>query len=212
MSGAARIARLAMAAGLAAGYAFLAHYTNTTARTETLGTALALAPLIAATLSIAWHASHRKLMMSLCAMAGIALLAAWPALERHFSALYWIEHAGTEGILCLAFARTLAPGREPMCTYFARMIHGSLTPQIERYSRQVTKAWVMFFGLMAASSTALFFAASVHAWSLFANFFTAPLIILMFIAEYIVRRRMHPDMEHADIFAGIQAFWKAPVR
>jgi uncharacterized membrane protein len=212
MSGAARFARLAMAAGLAAGYAFLAHYTNTTARTAALGTAVALAPLIAAALSIAWHASHRKLMLSLCAVAGIALLAAWPALERHYSLLYWIEHAGTQTILCMAFARTLAPGREPMCTYFARMVHGSLTPPIARYSRQVTKAWVMFFAFMAMLSTALFFAASLHAWSLFANFFTAPLIGLMFVAEYIVRRRAHPDMEHAGILAGIQAFWKAPVR
>lgn len=211
MSPGARV-RTALVVGLAAGYAFLAHYTNTAAHTETLGTVIALAPLVAAALSLAWHSRHRRAALSLFMLGCVALLVAWPALERHFSLLYWVEHAGTELLLCLAFARTLAHGREPMVTCFARIVHGSITPPLERYTRHVTQAWVLFFGSMAAVSTAVFFSAPVATWSAFANFFTAPLITLMFVAEYIVRRRMHPDMEHANILAGIQAFWKAPAR
>lgn len=197
---------------LGIGYALLAHYTNTTAGTETLGTVVALAPIMLAALSMAWHSVHRKRMLLLFAVACAALLLAWSLMERHFSRIYWIEHAGTQMILCVAFGRTLRPGREPMCTYFARMVHGTLTPELEQYTRQITAAWVWFFGSMAAISTVLFYAASLTAWSVFANFFTAPLIAAMFIIEYAVRRCRLPQMEHAHILDAVKAFWKAPAR
>jgi uncharacterized membrane protein len=90
------------------------------------------------------------------------------------------------------------------------MVHGTLAPAMERYTRQVTAAWSIFFGAMALVSTALFFCAPVSVWSVFANFFTGPLIALMFIGEYAVRRRVLPDVEHAGIVAGMQAFWNTP--
>jgi uncharacterized membrane protein len=148
--------------------------------------------------------------MALALAACIAALLALPLLQRHTSMIYWVEHAATQSLLCVAFARTLAPGRESMCTMFARMVHGTLGPAMERYTRQVTLAWSIFFGAMALVSTALYFAAPVGAWSAFANFLTAPLIALMFIVEYAVRRRVLPGVEHAGIVAGVQAFWKAP--
>ena len=92
----------------------------------------------------------------------------------------------------------------------ARSLVEQAKVQLERYTRQVTLAWSIFFGTMALVSTALFFAAPVKVWSGFANFLTAPLIALMFIVEYAVRRRMLPDVEHAGIVAGVQAFWKTP--
>jgi hypothetical protein len=90
------------------------------------------------------------------------------------------------------------------------MIHGPLTPSIERYTRQVTAAWVVFFGMMAATSSLVFFAAPLSTWSVFANFFTAPLTCLMFIAEYAARRHLHPDMEHVHILAAVKAFRNQP--
>lgn len=211
MSRSVRFGRTTAAVACAAGYALLAHYTNI-ARTETLGTLVALSPLVLAALSLAWHARHRIPMLGLCGFGCAALFIAWGTLEQHFSRIYWIEHAGTQLILCLWFGRTLGAGREPMCTYFARIMHGSLTPAIERYTRQVTVAWVMFFGFMSAASTAIFLAAPLAAWSTFANFFTAPLIGLMFVAEYAVRRRLHPDMEHARFLDVVKAFWNVPAR
>ncbi|WP_019142427.1 hypothetical protein [Noviherbaspirillum massiliense] len=193
---------------LAVAYALLAHYTNI-AQTETLGTAVALAPIVLAALSMAWHARHRGVMLFLFLLACVALLLAWHPLEHHFNQIYWMEHAGTQLFLCTLFGRTLGPGREPLCTSFAKTVHGPLTPALERYTRQVTKAWVVFFSLMSATSTAIFFLASLSTWSAFANFFTAPLIGLMFVGEYLVRRRRHPHMRHAHILDGVKAFWKA---
>lgn len=207
-----RFARWTAVIALAAGYALLAHYTNTTAQTETLGTLLALAPLVLAALLMAWHARNRTAALVLSAVGCAALITAWTTLEQNFSRIYWIEHVGTQLILFLTFGRTLVADREPLCTYFARMVHGSLTPVLARYTRQVTAAWVVFFGLMAATSTTLFFNASLETWSMFANFFTAPLICGMFVAEYLVRRNLHPHMEHAHILDAVKAFWKMPAR
>ncbi len=212
MSRVVRFARWAAIIALAVGYALIAHYTNTTVQTETLGTMLALAPLVLAALLMAWHARNRTAALALFAIGCTALITTWATLEQNFSRIYWIEHAGTQLILCLTFGRTLTGGREPLCTYFARMVHGSLTPVLAHYTRQVTAAWVAFFGLMTAVSTTLFFNASIETWSMFANFFTAPLIGGMFVAEYLVRRSLHPDMEHAHILDAVKAFWKMPAR
>lgn len=193
-------------------YAFLAHYTNTTPQTETLGLAVALAPIIFAAASLAWNAARRLLMLTVLGVAAAVLLALWSRVAHHYSLVYWMEHAGTELMLCAVFARTLRAGREPMCTYFARMVQGTLEPAVQRYTRQITKAWMIFFGGMAATSTLLYVVAPLETWSAFANFFTAPLIGLMFAAEYAVRRLVLPNIEHAHILDGVKAFWNQPAR
>jgi uncharacterized membrane protein len=209
MSRAAGYARVAAVGAVGLVYAVLAHRSNTAGGGRG-GALLALAPMAAAALVIGWRSRHRLPAMTVAVAGCIAALLALPQLQRHTSLIYWLEHAVTQSLLCAAFARSLAPGREAMCTMFARMVHGALEPAMARYTRQVTLAWSIFFGAMALASTALFFGAPVSVWSTFANFFTGPLIALMFIAEYAVRRRVLPDVEHAGIVAGVQAFWKTP--
>jgi len=212
MSTVVRLARRMALIALAIGYALLAHHTNTTAKNELLGTSLALAPIMIASLTMAWHSKQRAKALLLLFVAGGTLLLSWKSVEHHFSVIYWIEHAGTELLLCFAFARTLRQGKEPLCAYFARMVHGSLTPDIARYTRQITQAWAMFFGAMALSSTLLFHFGPLTTWSLFANFFTGPLIACMFVAEYVARRLLLPDVEHQPILAAVKLFWKSPAR
>jgi len=208
MSRAAGYARVAAVGGVGLIYAVLAHRSNTDVSRG--GALLALAPLAIAALVLGWRSRHRLPAMCVAVAACIAAVLALPLLEQHTSMIYWVEHAATQSLLCVAFARSLAPGRVSMCTMFARMVHGTLAPAMERYTRQVTAAWSIFFGAMALVSTALFFGAPVSVWSVFANFFTGPLIALMFIGEYAVRRRVLPDVEHAGIVAGMQAFWNTP--
>jgi uncharacterized membrane protein len=209
MFNAARNGRWIAIAALAAGYALLAHHTMTTDRAG-LGTPVALAPLAVVAFSLAWHSSHRAAMLSAIGAACAILTIEWDTLRHHFGMIYWIEHAGTELLLAIAFGRTLAAGKEPMCTYFARMAHGAMTPELANYSRTVTKAWAIFFVCMSASSTLIFFTAPLAMWSVFANFLTAPLIAAMFIVEYAVRQRSLPDMEHAHILTAVRLFWEKP--
>jgi uncharacterized membrane protein len=210
MSRLVAMARWCAIIALAIGYTVLAHHTNTTPGNEKLGASVALAPILLAAISIALRSQRRRTMLALIGIGCIGLVMTWSSVENHYSRIFWMEHAGMQLMLCLVFARTLSPGRESMCTYFARMVHGSMTPALLRYTRQVTVAWVIFFGAMALTSTVIFFVAPLAIWSLFANFFTAPLILLMFIAEYAVRRQMDLDMEHAHFLAALKAAWTKP--
>jgi uncharacterized membrane protein len=198
----------AIAAGAIA-YPVLAHYSTTTAAaTPTLGVVVSLTPSLALLLWLAWRSPRRLTMALLCTVVGLLLWGFWGALERNFSWVYFLQHAGTNLMLAAVFGVTLEKGRQPLCTRFAEAFHGSLPPEVVRYTRQVTLAWMVFFVAMSLISGALFFFSSIEVWSAFANFLTFPLVMLMFAVEYGVRLRKLPHMEKHSIMAGILAFWK----
>ena len=206
--------RLAGWLGIAAlliGYPLLAHYTNEAAKPG-LGALVAIAPVVLIALALAWRSPRRFIMLAALALSGIALWTGWPALEQHFGLVYWLQNVGMQLILFMTFGRTLLAGRQPLCTRFAEAVHAPVTPQHEIYARQVTVAWTLFFAAMALASTLLFFLAPLTTWSVFANFLTLPLVALMFIAEYWVRRWMLPEMRHAHILDAVRAFRNARPR
>jgi uncharacterized membrane protein len=112
-------------------------------------------------------------------------------------------------ILLWFFGRTLAPGREPLVSAIARIVRGTLDPEIARYTRRVTWAWCGFFVANAAISLVLAAAAPLAAWSFYANVLTFPLVALMFAAEYAYRRRRFPALEHVPPLALLQRLAKA---
>ena len=79
-----------------------------------------------------------------------------------------------------------------------------------RYTRGVTVLWTAYFLLMALASCALFAFGSLRAWSILANVVTLPLIGLIFVAEYLVRLRLHPRFEHVSLLDGVRAFMDKP--
>ena len=194
-------------------YPVLAHYSTATAAATTLpalGVAVSLAPSLAILLWLTWRSHHKPAMLLLCAGVAALLWAFWGALERNFSWVYFLQHAGTYAMLAAAFGATLARGRQALCTRFAEVVHGSLTPEEIRYSRQVTLAWTLFLLAISLVSSALFFFASIEAWSVFANFLSFPLIVLMFAVEYAVRLRKLPHQKQHSIMDGMRAYWKSP--
>ena len=199
-------------AALLVGYPLLAHYTNESAHDGSLGALVAIAPVVLIALVLAWRSPRRLTMLGVLVLLGIALWAGWPALENHFGLVYWLQHVGMQLILFMTFGRTLIAGRQPLCTRFARAVHAVVTPQHEIYARQVTLAWTLFFVAMALASTLLFFLAPLATWSVFANFLTLPLVALMFVGEYWVRRCALPDMRHMHILDAVRAFRNTPAR
>ena len=199
-------------AALVISYPLLAHYTNRSAHSGNLGALVATAPVVLIALALAWRSRRRFIMLGVPVLVCIALWAGWPALMNHYGLVYWLQHAGIQLILFMTFGRTLIAGRQPLCTRFAMAVHAPLTPQHEIYARQVTVAWTLFFAAMALVSTLLFFLAPLTTWSVFANFLTLPLVALMFIAEYWVRRCVLPDMRHTHILDAVRAFRNTPAR
>jgi len=205
-----RVLRWLGIAALVIGYPLLAHYTNRSAHSGNLGALVAIAPVVLIALALAWRSRRRFIMPGVLVLVCIALWAGWPALMSHYGLVYWLQHAGIQLILLMTFGRTLIAGRQPLCTRFAMAVHAPLTPQHEIYARQVTIAWTLFFLAMALASTLLFFLAPLATWSFFANFLTLPLVALMFIAEYWVRRWVLPDMRHSRILDAVRAFRNTP--
>lgn len=212
---AGRIVRWLGIAALLIGYPLLAHYSNesnASAHGGKLGAAVAIAPVLVIALLLAWRSPRRTIMLGGLLLSCLALGAVWPALEKHFGLVYWLQHVAMQLVLLMTFGRTLIGGRQALCTRFAAALHGPLTPQHALYSRQVTVAWVLFFAAMALASTLLFFLAPLVVWSVFANFLTLPLVALMFVAEYLVRRAVLPDIEPAHILDALRAYRNTPAR
>lgn len=207
-----RIVRWLGIAALVVGYPLLAHYTNEYAHSGNLGALVAIAPVVLIALVLAWRSPRRIIMLSVLVLSCVALWAGWSTLEQHFGLVYWLQNVAMQLILFMTFARTLIAGRQPLCTRFAEALHAPLTPQHEIYARQVTVAWTLFFAAMALASTLLFFLAPLAVWSVFANFLTLPLVALMFIAEYWVRRWVLTDMPHTHILDAVRAFRNTSAR
>lgn len=207
MSQAFRVARWLGIGLLLLGYPVLAHYTLMNVQNGKLGAVVAIAPAFVIGLIYAWKSSPRWVWLSLFMLAGVAGGASWTLLEHHFGVMYWMQDAGMQCVLFMTFGRTLFGERKPLCTHFAEVIHGVITPQHARYARQVTWAWSVFFGLMATASTLLFFLTPLTVWSVFANLLTLPLIALMFIAEFGVRRMVLPARGDSHILDSLRV-WK----
>jgi uncharacterized membrane protein len=101
------------------------------------------------------------------------------------------------------------PGMVALCTRLADKEHGPLSAQEVRYTRQVTAAWTAFFFVITALSVALFVSAPLRIWSLFINFGVLPLVGVMFVAEYQVRRRILPQVKRTGLLATLRVYLTA---
>lgn len=196
-------------AALVVVYAMLVHHVNMSGKPSALGAALAVAPVFGFALAMACDAASRLAGWSLLGGGGLVSWHWWAVIAQHAGFLFWIQDVCLMLTLLMAFARTLLPGRKPLCVQFAEMLHGLLEPAHERYARQVTVAWVVFFGSVATISTLLFFLAPLAVWSVFANFLVLPLVALMFGAEFIVRRRVLSSIPSGHILDAVRAYLKS---
>ena len=197
---------VALAVVLSIAFAILAHAAIIEGVPPTVGAMLSLFPLGVVAAWTVRNSRHRDAVVAAMILGAAGLWLIWAQLERHFTSLFFLEHAGANLVLGVMFGRTLAAGQEPLCTRFARLIHGSLSAEVERYTRRVTLAWTVFFALVFTLSCALYLSRFLAAWSLFANIISPLLILAMFVVEYAIRLRALPDSERVGILGGIQAF------
>jgi uncharacterized membrane protein len=188
-------------------YAGLSHYGNSVAKTHHLGVGLALGPVLAVGLVLVWRWTHIAVALLAAAAVGTVLRHYWPVLEKNFSLVYLLQEGGFYSLMAASFGLSLLGRREALCTQLADKVHGPLTPQEVRYTRRVTAAWALFFILITAATLGLFFFAPLRIWSLFANFCVLPLIGLMFVAEYAVRRRALPQVPRRGILAAVRVYF-----
>lgn len=173
-----------------------------------LGEVLTIAPLAAALIWFMGRSWRGRLGLSALTLAAISGWVAWGAASANPALVYLLPHAGAYLFMLWLFGRTLMPGRETLITRLARHVHGTLPKDIERYTRQVTMAWCVFFAGMALTSLLLFLLAPLAVWSVFANLLNVPLLAAMFLGEYLYRILRYPNFSHASIRSTIRAFQK----
>ena len=201
--------RLQLAAIIATvvAYAGLSHYSNSAAKTHDLGVGLALGPLLSVGLLLLWRWAHLSVALLGAAAAAALLRHYWPVLEKNFSVVYLLQEGGFYSLMAASFGLSLLGRRVALCTQLADKVHGPLSPQEVLYTRRVTAAWAFFFILITAATLSLFVFAPLRIWSLFANFCVLPLIGLMFVAEYAVRRRVLPQVPRRGILAAVRVYF-----
>ncbi|MEK7917440.1 hypothetical protein AAB988_30920 [Burkholderia contaminans] len=200
------VARGIAAVGAVAAYQAGAHYAAATPGAHGFGLAMALVPPLLLALGAALRSPHRAWLVPAWLLAAAALWAARVPLARHFEWGLYLEHASFNLAMALLFGRTLAAGQVPLCTRFATMIHGAITPAVARYTRQITLAWTLFFVAIAAVSTLLFAAAPIVTWSTFANYLSLPLVAVMFAAEHACRRFALPHEPRPRMVDAVRAY------
>jgi len=188
-------------------YAGLSHYSNSVAKTHDLGVGLALGPVLVVGLLLLWRWTHLWMALLGAAAAAMLLRHYWPVLEKNFSVVYLLQEGGFYSLMAASFGMSLLGRRVALCTQLADKVHGPLTPQEVRYTRRVTAAWALFFILVTGATFGLFLFAPLHIWSLFANFCVLPLIGLMFVGEYAVRRRALPQVPRRGILAAVRVYF-----
>jgi len=210
MSARARHLLLTVLAGLlVALYISLLHHFTAQGRPSVIGGALALLPMGLTALWLAWISRRRTLALGAWLCAVVLLWSAQDLLAHQFAYIELVQHAGTFACLTAVFGRTLASDRTPMVSVFARTTHGALPPPLAGYTRKVTIAWTLLFGLMTIASLTLFFSGRIASWSLLANLLTPIIIVLMFLIEYLVRCISLPPELRSGLIASIRAAWPA---
>lgn len=202
-----KVARGIAIASIIVSYALLAHHVNTLGHPTLLGALLALSPVLLIAFLYAVKMNSRLLGLTFILVVLVANWWALPLIKSHTALLFWLQDIGLMLMLLITFFRTLLAGRKPLCVSFAEIIHGGPLPaEHERYARNVTIAWVIFFGLIILTSTLLFLFVSLSTWSFFVNFLTLPLVAMMFIAEFLVRRRVLTDLPHGNVLDAVRAY------
>lgn len=121
-------------------------------------------------------------------------------------ALFLGQHVGIHLGLAALFGLSLRGGSPALISRVARRVHGSLTPAMGRYTRQVTLAWTVYFIAMAFASVAIFEFASFEHWATFANWGTPLALCAMFGGEHLLRYQLHPEFERVSMWRAIQAY------
>ena len=191
-------------------YACLSHYSNSNPSAVDLRTALALGPMsiLAVTLTWRWYQAVAGLLAA--ALLGWLLLHSWALLREHFPLIYLIQQCGFYGIMAFTFGRSLIKGRVPLCTQLADQVRGPLNELELKYTRAVTVAWVVFFLLNLLLTGLLYQFAPLKVWSLFVNFYSLPLILFMFAAEFAVRRQVLPRTPRDGLLATLRVYFANP--
>ena len=165
-----------------------------------------VAPMLMLAAVLAWQRKHRAVAVLAALAAAGLLFQARDGGGLPAESIYVAEHVSIHVLLALVFGLTLQAGRESLITALARRVHGNLTSDMVTYTRKVTLAWTIYFLAMAALSLTLFAFAPFATWAAFAALATPLVMLALFVGEYLLRYRLHPEFERATLAQAVRAY------
>jgi uncharacterized membrane protein len=198
--------RIVAAAAALAAYAGLSYALMAYAPDQPWSVAVLFGPLLVAIAIGGWVKRHAPTLLG-CAAA--ALLLVWLVARgggADVNRLYVLQHAGIHASLALSFALTLRRGATPLITLMAERIHDVFTPAMRAYTGWLTGVWVAYFAGMVVVSLVLYALAPWPWWSFFCNVLTPLAATSLFVGEYLVRYRRHPEFERASLAQAVKAY------
>ena len=197
--------RIALFSAFGIAYLWMAHEAATATRPNSLVVITGFMPLALMLAVWSWQTRARWPVLAVVVSIFALLYVFTPQLIDKIIWVYFLQDLSCNLFAACIFGVSLRPGSEALCTKLARMARSHMTPRVDRYTRQITWAWAIFFGGCALLSAVLFLSGHVAAWSWFANVLNLPLIGAMFVLEYIVRLCVIPKAERSGIAETIRS-------
>jgi uncharacterized membrane protein len=170
--------------------------------------ALALLPLPLLAVWLIWRLVNNRWRVPALLLVALAVWWGMNAQQDRFDLVVTSGalHAIPNLLMLWLFGHTLLPGRTPLITSLSQHINGELTPTMLTYTRRVTLAWTCYFAGQLLLSLTLYLFAPLDTWSLFINVLDWPLLVLMFIGEYLWRITRYPGHSKTSIRKAIEAY------
>ena len=112
-------------------------------------------------------------------------------------------------LMFIGFFRTLLPGQIPLVTDIGTKARGTLTQDMQNYTRVITQLWAACFAAMTTWALVLPIMGSLTLWSIFTNIVNHFLVGTFFVGEYCYRRYRFKDHDHPSFFAYLQIVVKS---
>ena len=202
--------RIAAAAAALVAYALASHWLMVHAANAPWAVAALFGPLLLAIGGVGWA---RRQWLTLAACAVLVLVLAVIVARggvQDMQRMYVLQHGAIHLALGWSFAITLRPGSTPLISALARGLHTRLgqdfTPALAHYTRRLTALWVAYFVGMVAVSALIFWLAPWPVWSVFGNLVTPLAAGALFVGEYLLRYRWHPEFARITLRAAFEAY------
>lgn len=115
-------------------------------------------------------------------------------------------------LLLFIFGRTLISGREPLITAIGEAARGPLSVAMRSYTRRLTQLWCVVFVMMIAWSAILPWLEQPELWSWFTNIINYGVVGVLFVGEFMLRKKLFPNHNHPGFFEYLRIIAHANIR
>lgn len=115
-------------------------------------------------------------------------------------------------LLLFIFGRTLVSGREPLITAIGEAARGPLSMAMRSYTRGLTQLWCLVFVAMIVWSAILPWLEQPELWSWFTNIINYGVVGVLFVCEFMLRKKLFPSHNHPGFFEYLRIIAHANIR